>query len=411
MNPSHREPESVFTPKTIVSREMFARRNEPDINGNPGLQDSLRDALREEGGQMLLYGDTGVGKSSLLRYAAEDEGMDFVSVDCLSSKTYEELLEDAVRKLIDVKEIKRVQSVKGSAELEAEAGVSKIISLKGKLKGERGKDREFEVVEKPLIDVVISAMQASCARLLVLDNFQNVKHAESRSLVAQTMEFLSDRASETGDIKMVVIGIADDASALLGGSGSFRRRTSEIGVPRMPDDEIAEILRNGFGLLELSADKETTRQLVFYADGFPFFAHLLGLYVSRAARRAGTDVVSIGLVEPALARAAAAVQQSFDDRLRRAFEAGGDVQPRRRILRILADSPLREWKSADVIAEYEKRYERRNDYAFLHVALAQLMGENFGAVLKRTGPRNRYVYKFVDPHMRPFLRITAFRDS
>lgn len=390
---------------------MFARRNEPDLKGNPGLQDSLRDALREEGGQVLLYGDTGVGKSSLLRYAGEDEGMDFVSVDCLSSKTYEELLEDAVRKLIDVKEIKRTKSAKGSAEIEAEAGVSKIVSLKGKLKGERGKDREFEVVEEPLVDVVIGAMEASVVRLLVLDNFQNIFDSESRKLVAQTMEFLSDRAGETGDIKVAVIGIADDATDLLGGSGSFRRRTSEIGVPRMPDDEIGEILRNGFRLLELTPDEETLRQLVFYADGFPFFAHLLGLHVARAARRTGNQMVTADLVEPALSRAAAAVQQSFEDRIRRAFEAGGDVQPRRRILKILADSPLREWKSADVISEYERIFETRSDYAFLHVALAQLMGENFGAVLKRTGPRNRYIYKFVDPHMRPFLRITAFRED
>jgi hypothetical protein len=152
------------------------------------------------------------------------------------------------------------------------------------------------------------------------------------------------------------------------------------------------------------------KQIVFYADGFPFFAHLLGLHIARAARRAQTQEVTVQLVEPALGRAAAAVQQSYEERLHRAFEAGGDVQPRRRILKILANSPLREWKSADVIAEYERLFEKRTDYAFLHVALAQLMSENFGAVLKRTGPRNRYVYKFVDPHMRPFLRITAFRE-
>jgi hypothetical protein len=254
-------------------------------------------------------------------------------------------------------------------------------------------------------------MEASGARLLVLDNFQNIADPAARQLIAQTMEFLSDRAGETGDIKVAVIGIADDAPNLLGGSGSFRRRTSEIGVPRMPDDEIEEILHNGLRLLDLTADRETMKQIVFYADGFPFFAHLLGLQLARAARRDNTTKVSVGLVEPALGRAAAAVQESFEDRISRAFEAGGDVQPRRRILRILANSPLREWKSADVIAEYERLFEKRTDYAFLHVALAQLMGENFGAVLKRTGPRNRYIYKFVDPHMRPFLRITAFRPN
>jgi hypothetical protein len=150
------------------------------------------------------------------------------------------------------------------------------------------------------------------------------------------------------------------------------------------------------------------KRIVFYADGFPFFAHLLGLHFARGARRTGDTYVTEGLLDPALSRAAAAVEQSYEDRIRRAFEAGGEVQPRRRILRILADSPLREWKSADVIAEYERLYEKRADYAFLHVALAQLMSDNFGAVLRRTGPRNRYIYKFVDPHMRPFLRITAF---
>jgi Cdc6-like AAA superfamily ATPase len=389
---------------------MFARRNEPDLNGNPGLQDNLRDALREQGGQILVYGDTGVGKSSLLRYAAEDEGMDLVSVDCLSSKSYEDLLEDAVRKLIDVREIKRQRTTRGSAEIEGEAGVSKIVSLKGRLRGEHARQREFEIVEKPLMDVVIEAMQAARSRLLVLDNFQNITDDRDRGLVAQTMEFLSDRADETGDIKVVVIGIADDAPDLLGGSGSFRRRTSEIGVPRMPDYEIEEILRNGFRFLELDVEHEAVRQLVFYADGFPFFAHLLGLHVARAARRDGAKTIAAALIEPALARAASSVEQSFEERTRRAFEAGGDVQPRRRILQILTDSPQREWRSADVIGEFERLFEARTDYAFLHVALAQLMSDKFGAMLKRTGPRNRYVYKFADPHMRPYLRITAFRE-
>jgi|GEM_PF-6908599 len=30
-------------------------------------------------------------------------------------------------------------------------------------------------------------------------------------------------------------------------------------------------------------------------------------------------------------------------------------------------------------------------------------------MLKRTGPRGRCIYKFADPHMRPYLRITAFQ--
>ncbi|MCK9793304.1 ATP-binding protein [Isoptericola sp. 4D.3] len=408
---SKRSPEQVFTPKTIVSREMFERRNEEDLDGNPGLQDILRDALREQGGQVVIFGDTGVGKSSLMRYAAEDELMKTVVVECISSKSYVDLLEDALRKLVEVKEIRRTSTRSASAQAEAGATLKMLVTIKGTLTGSRGKSSEYEVVEKPLIDALVAAMQASDVRILVLDNFQNVKDDETRLLVAQTMELLSDRASATGDIKCVVIGIADDAPSLIAGSGSFRRRITEVGVPRMPDEEIREILTRGFRLLGVRADSSVLNDLVFYSDGFPFFAHLLGLQLSRWARTQPDAVLVDADIDRGLKRAIKAVDRSYAEKVDRAVERGGDIQPRKTILRILANSDRRTWKSADVIAAWEGEIGPREAYQFLHVALAALMDEKHGAVLKRTGSRNRYTYQFADPHMRPYLRLTDFGEK
>ncbi len=152
------------------------------------------------------------------------------------------------------------------------------------------------------------------------------------------MEFLSDRSAETGDVKAVVIGIAEDAPSLIGGSGSFRRRVTEIGVPRMPDDEIRAILLRGFSLLGVAAGKDVLDRLVFYSDGFPFFAHLLGLHLSRWARRQDPPVVDIGDVDIALKRAVNSVDRSYADRVQKAFEAGGDIQPRKSLLKLFARS-------------------------------------------------------------------------
>jgi hypothetical protein len=408
---SRRQPEEVFTPKTIATREMFERRNEPDLNGNPGLQDNLRDALRELGGQVVIFGDTGVGKSSLLRYAAEDEGLRTVIVECLSSKSYDDLVEDAIRKLVDIREISRTSSKSAGAEVEGETKVKFLVSLKGKLTGTYASDREFEVVQKPPVDVLLEAMRATETKLLVLDNFQNITSPETRLLVAQTMEFLSDRAEETGNIKAVVIGIAEDAPALIGGSGSFRRRVTEIGVPRMPDEEIREVFVRGFGLLGVRADHFVLARLVFYSDGFPFFAHLLGLHLVRWAHRQEVESVVLADIERALSRAVQAVDRSYAEKVAKAFEAGGDIQPRRSLLKLLANSDRREWKSSDVIAAWEKTYGPREAYQFLHVALAALLDEEHGKILRRKGTRNKYVYQFADPHMRPYLRLTAFAQE
>src|SRR6266542_1685858 len=98
---------------------------------------------------------------------------------------------------------------------------------------------------------------------------------------------------------MVVIGIADDADTLVGGSGSVRRRTTEIGVPRMPDDEISTIFHSGFRLLGLEVEENALRDLVFYCDGFPYFAHLLGLAVARDAGRSGERYVTRHMLDAA----------------------------------------------------------------------------------------------------------------
>ncbi|ROS32184.1 hypothetical protein EDD35_7943 [Amycolatopsis thermoflava] len=357
---------------------------------------------------MLVYGDTGVGKSSLVKYAAEDESLASLTIECLSSKSYSELIEDGIRKLVEVREIKKTTSLSAGAEVEASGKVPFLLTLKGKLQGKVGRESEFEVINKPPLDVLLEAMQIANKKLIIFDNFQNITSESDRLLIAQTLEFLADRSASTGDIKAVVIGIAEDASSLLGGSGSFQRRTTEVGVPRMPDDEIAEILNRGFSKLGIGISPAIISKLVFYSDGFPYFGHLLGLQVARAVRREGSIFAAESMVETALARAVRDVDKSYNDRTRRAFEAGGEVQPRRRILEILSMSDKREWRSADVIAAYEDRFEKRADYAFLHTSLAQLTDVKHGAILSRSGTRNSYIYRFSDPQMRPYLRLTAF---
>lgn len=403
------KPEEVFTPKTIVTRQMFEKRNESDIEGRPGLQDSLVDALRETGGQVLLYGDTGVGKSSLLKYAAEDEKKGFVSISCKSSDDHAGILDALVRKLVDVEKISISKSKNVGGEASVEGHVPWFAKVTGKVTTSGGQTSDFRVIEKSALDVIVAAMVKSGRSLIVLDNFQNIKEPNTRVLIAQTMEELSDLAGASEgapDIKCVVIGIAEDAGRLLGESRSYLRRTTEIGVPRMPDDEIRAILARGFrSLLKIDIDEAILDDFVFYSDGFPYFAHLLGLHVARSVVKAEQKSVSATMLEPALERAAMAVSSTYEGRIRTAYEAGGDVQPRKQILRLLANSAQRSWSSADVQALWDEHVGIRDQYAFMHTALGQLAGDKGGNVLVRSGSRKKYRYRFEDPHMRPYLRI------
>jgi hypothetical protein len=396
-----REPEDVFTPRTPVSREMFVKRNEPGLDGHLGVQTNLRYSLRDRGGQVLVFGDTGVGKTSLVKYAAEDESMDFISIDCLSGRTYEEILID---KLVKSRETGGSNLTGGSAEVGS--------NLFGRLSGKHERKHEYELLKGQLIDSVVKAMDDAGAQLLVLDNFQNLTDEKSRTLVAEHIEIMSDHAADYGNKKLVIIGIADDAQSLLGGSRSFRRRTKEIGVPRMPDEEIKEILLNGFSSLQLEPDDDTIKQLVFYADGFPFFAHLLGLHVAILADEKRTREIrsDADLVPHALTRLVLEIEQSLRHSIKQAFEGGSasrvGVESRQNILTMLANSSGRDWSSGEVIEMYEREFQKEDSGHLIYNALREFAKPEFGKILQRTGLRSHYRYKFSDPYMRPLLRIS-----
>jgi hypothetical protein len=88
---------------------MFTKRNEADLDGNPGLQDRTREALRERGGQLIMFGDAGVGKTTLLKYAAEDEGMNILSIKA-RSKSFDEPIGMAIREVTAEREVDIVRT-------------------------------------------------------------------------------------------------------------------------------------------------------------------------------------------------------------------------------------------------------------------------------------------------------------
>jgi len=136
----------------------------------------------------------------------------------MSTYDYADLVHTAITKIRGVKLTGFTKRVTTEGSAEASGGFKFLASLKGSLKRTGEKAKDFEIVDSPPLDLLLELMQESGYQLLVLDNFQNITSEETRQLIAQTMEVLSDRASEGLRIKIVVIGIAHDAQSLIGTS-------------------------------------------------------------------------------------------------------------------------------------------------------------------------------------------------
>lgn len=94
-------PEEVFTPASPVSDDMFATRKYEH------LQDRVEAALREHGRQVVLFGLTGVGKTSLIGHLCRARHIRYVRVEC--GPTFEEMMREALAKVVGQQEIERIE--------------------------------------------------------------------------------------------------------------------------------------------------------------------------------------------------------------------------------------------------------------------------------------------------------------
>jgi ABC-type hemin transport system ATPase subunit len=191
------QPEDVFTPARPVREDMFATRR------HKRLQERVEADLLEQGRQIIVYGPTGVGKTSLINYICGQRNVPMVRVEC--GGTFEEMMRDALAKTLEEEEVERVVTVGGEAELSA--SLWKFLS--GKVKGSA--ERQVKKVKLPrsLGGLVAEALALSDMKVLFLDNFENLhgkRHGKATArAVAELLKLFSDRSAEADvDVKVVV---------------------------------------------------------------------------------------------------------------------------------------------------------------------------------------------------------------
>lgn len=366
------------------------------------------ESLRQPGAQLRVYGETGVGKTSLVAFATTESGRRALTVACRTSHDFADIIEQAISSIQGVRLTSYKKHRVANGAVEAGAKVAFFTSIKGKVSGETGKERTFEVVQKSPVDLLVDLMVEKGYGLLVLDNFQNVVDPETRTEVGQLMEVLSDRSGDTGDLKVVVVGIAEDARTLLTPSPSVRRRTIDIGVPGMPDFEIKAIFENGFRLLGLTIGEHLLDHLVYYSDGFPYFAHALGLNVARNARVARSRSIEAVQFAGGLLRTLNEVDETYADRTRRAYAQSGPVKSKRKLLELMARSTKRDWTVGELksLWAHETR-GLQSDLKSVGTVMSSLVTEECGAVLIKDESSTPHRYRFSDPYFRTYIRLAS----
>lgn len=379
----------AFSPSAPVSRrDLFAGRSQQ--------MEDLVDTVYERGQHAVIYGERGVGKTSIAtvmtRVFDGHETQLGVRVNCDSSDTYGQLW----RKVFE-----QIESLAPTFFDPSDGGAARQV-----LQEVQARD---EIVPND-VRRVLARLAETKECVIFIDEFDTLRDAAASRLFADTIKMLSDQLVPA---TMVLIGVADDLDELIEEHGSVRRALVQIHMPRMSNDELREIVEQGLGLLNMKCAPQALDRITHLSQGFPHYTHLLAQASARTAIDGDRTVVELKDVGKAIGRVVDRVHQS----IREAYNTATAGQNPTSYQRILAAAALAE----------------RDDRGFftsggVKIALAGILGHSNeggrvlrhlnsfcepqrGSALQRKGSDQHVRFRFADPLLQPYVVMKALQSE
>jgi Cdc6-like AAA superfamily ATPase len=381
----------VFTPhKPIPTRTLFF--------GRQTEVQKLIEHINTPGQHALLYGDRGVGKSSLANVTVEILLKDILRAKlftkrCDSTDTFETILHDSLAAVgidPDIKEMSATLTEGGQAGLKipvASAGV----------KTERKKVSTYKGVQYSPSKVA-EALKTEKAVMFV-DELDSIASAEKRKL-AELIKLLSDEGSP---FKVLLVGIAKTAEELTAAHPSVQRCLKETRLRRMGREELKLIITEGAKKLRLTFAEDVIRNIVNVSLGYPHFTHLLALKCAEEAIANNQALIAKETLLKALETAAADAEGT----LRRQYEIAVRSYTTEMYATILKAAALigKEEFSAGILREKIKDLTGTPiSQGTLNNFLKELVNDSGTTVLVR---KAKGIYSFSDPRMPSFVLIVS----
>jgi hypothetical protein len=111
--------------------------------------------------------------------------------------------------------------------------------------------------------------------IILIDEFDKVDDLATPMLMANLIKYLSDY---NVNVTLIVVGVGDNVSSLIGEHESIRRCISPISMPRMKPAELQEILDKRLPHLGMQISSDARSQIVTLARGLPAYVHALGRF-------------------------------------------------------------------------------------------------------------------------------------
>jgi Cdc6-like AAA superfamily ATPase len=377
------EARELFAPATpIDERDLFAGRIEKI--------DEMSEAVLERGRHVILYGERGVGKTSLTNIFHKilqrpTRNIFAVRIQCDQSDTFESIWSRAFHEFS--------------------------VQYEGEVKRTRLSEFVGENLFPDDIRRLLNMFPPTELPIAIFDEFDRIRDPEVRLLMANTIKSLSDFASRA---TIIIVGVSDDVTSLIGEHGSIGRNLSQIRMPRMSNSELKEIVDKRVKLLGMRVTEGAKWKIVLLSRGLPTYAHHLGRHSTLSCLVERKLLIEESHVNEAVSNVLDQMQESCRYDYEKAVHSNKANLYREVLLAcalIEKTDDAGYFLPSQITEPLSRTIGRPVEIANFHPHLAKFTEIERGAVLEKMGRPRAYRFRFRDPLLQPYIIMKGMKSG